>query len=90
MRQAKCSGRPVWQSDGAKLAAMSEVVMLTDADCGAAGALVAARHACERVRFPLLPAAYEDPARAADLVRSMLRSATVSPLLTNWATSSAS
>jgi GNAT superfamily N-acetyltransferase len=50
---------------------VSEVVVLTEADGEAAGALIAARHAYERERFPLLPAAYEDPARAADLVRSM-------------------
>jgi GNAT superfamily N-acetyltransferase len=51
---------------------MSAVVTLTEAGCAAAGALVAARHARERDLFPLLPGAYVDPARAADLVRSTL------------------
>ena len=51
---------------------MSEIVALTEAHTSAAGALVAARHAREREMFPLLPAAYEDPAKAAELVRSML------------------
>jgi len=48
---------------------LSEVAALTEADVDAAGALVAARHARERERFPLLPARYEDPAGAAELVR---------------------
>ncbi|MDP9337080.1 MAG: hypothetical protein M3Q30_27720, partial [Actinomycetota bacterium] len=51
---------------------MSEVVTLTAAACRRAGELLAARHASERQRFPLLPVAYEDPARAADLVRNTL------------------
>jgi GNAT superfamily N-acetyltransferase len=51
---------------------MTAVDALTEADCDAAGALVAARHASERERFPLLPAAYEDPARTAALVRRTL------------------
>ena len=48
------------------------VASLTEAEMGAAGALLAARHARERERFPLLPAAYENPRRAADLVRETL------------------
>ena len=48
------------------------VASLTEAETGTAGALLAARHARERERFPLLPAAYEDPLRAADLVREAL------------------
>ena len=48
------------------------VASLTEAETGAAGALLAARHARERERFPILPAAYEDPRRAADLVRETL------------------
>ena len=51
---------------------MTDVVRLTAADCRAAGALLAARHASERQLFPLLPAAYEDPALAADLVEHTL------------------
>jgi GNAT superfamily N-acetyltransferase len=51
---------------------VSHVVAMTDAECGAAGALVAARHARERQRFPLLPVAYEDPAQAGELVRRTL------------------
>jgi GNAT superfamily N-acetyltransferase len=51
---------------------MVDVVGFTEAHCEAAGVLVAARHTGERVRFPLLPAVYEDPARATDVVRSML------------------
>ena len=49
---------------------MIDVVELTD--CRAAGALLAARHTRERQRFPLLPAAYEDPALAAELVEGTL------------------
>jgi GNAT superfamily N-acetyltransferase len=48
------------------------VVELTEAQVPQAGGLLAARHAGERRRFPLLPAAYEDPERAAGLVRGML------------------
>jgi GNAT superfamily N-acetyltransferase len=51
---------------------MIEIVALTEDEVPAAGQLVAGRHARERRRFPLLPAAYEDPARAADLVRRTL------------------
>jgi GNAT superfamily N-acetyltransferase len=51
---------------------MDEIVALTTADAAAAGVLVAARHANERATFPLLPAAFEDPARAAALVRETL------------------
>ena len=49
-----------------------DLVALTDAECEAAGALLAARHARERLRFPLLPMAYEDPVRATELVRSTM------------------
>jgi hypothetical protein len=48
-----------------------QIGTLTADDCAAAGALVAARHSLERKRFRLLPAAYEDAARAADLVRGL-------------------
>ena len=41
---------------------------MTAADAAEAGALVAARHVSERARFPLLPAAFEDPSWAAELV----------------------
>jgi GNAT superfamily N-acetyltransferase len=51
---------------------MSIVVRMTESEIDLAGALVAARHAHERERFPLLPATYEDPARASDLVRSTM------------------
>jgi len=51
---------------------VGRVVALTGADGDAAGALLAARHRRQRARFPLLPAAYEDPARAAELVRGTL------------------
>ena len=51
---------------------ISEVVTLTAAEGRRAAVLLAARHASERQRFPLLPVAYEDPARAEDLVRSTL------------------
>jgi GNAT superfamily N-acetyltransferase len=51
---------------------MSSVVALTEAECPAAGALLAARHARERARFPLLPAAYEDPEMASKLVLGLL------------------
>jgi hypothetical protein len=40
---------------------MIEIVALTEDEVPAAGQLVAGRHARERRRFPLLPAAYEDP-----------------------------
>jgi len=49
-----------------------DVVALTKADVAAAGAMVAARHQRERERLPLLPVAYEDPGRAADLVRATM------------------
>jgi GNAT superfamily N-acetyltransferase len=49
-----------------------EAVPLTDADSDAAGILLAQRHARERQLVPLLPEAYEDPVRAADLVRRTL------------------
>jgi GNAT superfamily N-acetyltransferase len=48
------------------------VVALTEADGDVAGTLLAARHTRERARFGLLPAAYEDPAPAAALVREVL------------------
>ncbi len=51
---------------------MSGVVALTEAEIPAAGALLAARHARERIRFPLLPPAYEEPERATELVRRTL------------------
>jgi GNAT superfamily N-acetyltransferase len=51
---------------------VTDVVTLTAADRRAAGALLAARHARERRRFPLLPVRYEDPALAADLVGEVL------------------
>ena len=51
---------------------MYDVITLTGAEADAAGALLAARHVRERVRFPLLPGAYEDPARATGLVREVL------------------
>lgn len=51
---------------------MLEVVALTEAEVPSAGRLLATRHARERTRFPLLPAAYEDPTRAAELVRRTL------------------
>ena len=51
---------------------MNEVTPLTEADVEAAGVLIAGRHARERERFPLLPPAYEDPARAVELVREVL------------------
>lgn len=56
----------------AKLVAVREIVGLTESDSAVAGRLLAARHAGERKRFPLLPAAYEDPARQAELVRDLL------------------
>ena len=49
---------------------MYDIVALSEAEYGAAGALLAARHAGARERFPILPAVYEDPARVADLVRN--------------------
>jgi GNAT superfamily N-acetyltransferase len=51
---------------------VSALAVLGPADSAAAGELLAARHVRERARFPLLPGAYEDPARAADLVRGLL------------------
>jgi GNAT superfamily N-acetyltransferase len=51
---------------------MSTVVTMTEAWSEAAGALMAARHARERDRFPILPAAFEDPLHAAALVRNTL------------------
>jgi GNAT superfamily N-acetyltransferase len=48
---------------------VNDVVALTDAEIDDAGALVAARHRRERLRFPLLPSAYEEPATCAELVR---------------------
>ena len=51
---------------------MSSVVALTEEEIPAAGVLLAARHARERTRVPLLPAAYEDPARASHVVRQTL------------------
>ena len=51
---------------------MSEVVTMTEAQTHAAGGLLAARHAHERGRFPLLPTEYEDPVSATELVRSTL------------------
>ena len=51
---------------------VERVVALTEADADAAGALLAARHARERKQLPLLPRGFEDPARAADLVRRTL------------------
>jgi len=51
---------------------MSVVVTMTEAHVADAGALVAARHARERERFLLLPGAYEDSERAAELVQGML------------------
>src|SRR4249920_2213959 len=51
---------------------MHNVVALGEAGSEGAGALVAARHARERVLFPLLPVAFEDPGHAADLVRTTL------------------
>jgi GNAT superfamily N-acetyltransferase len=51
---------------------VSQIVGLTEAEIPAAGALLAARHARERTRFPLLPPAYEDPEQAAELVRRTL------------------
>ena len=45
---------------------------MTADDADEAGVLVAARHTAERARFPLLPAAYEDPAAAAELVARTL------------------
>jgi GNAT superfamily N-acetyltransferase len=51
---------------------VSKVVALTEEEIPAAGALLAARHARERTRFPLLPPAYEEPERAAELVRDLL------------------
>ena len=56
----------------AKLSLVSEVVSLTAAEAGTAGALLADRHARERARFPILPAAYEDPSTATELVQSTL------------------
>jgi GNAT superfamily N-acetyltransferase len=53
---------------------VKQVIALTEADTDAAGALLADRHARERQQYPLLPGAYEDPARAADLVRRTLSS----------------
>jgi hypothetical protein len=47
-----------------------DVVALSEAEYGAVGALVAARHAGAREHFPTLPAVYEDPARVADLIRN--------------------
>ncbi len=74
-RRAERSTTPSPWADppsGHTIPAMTAVVALTAADVGAAGALLAARHARERERFPLLPAAYEDAACAADLVREVL------------------
>jgi GNAT superfamily N-acetyltransferase len=48
------------------------VVTLTETEIDTAGELVAARHARERERFPILPSAYEDSARAAELVRGTM------------------
>ena len=52
---------------------MNEVVTMTAEHAAAAGALLAARHQRERARFPLLPSAYEDHGRAAELVRGVLQ-----------------
>jgi GNAT superfamily N-acetyltransferase len=49
-----------------------ELVEMTEEEVPAAGALLAARHARERIRFPLLPPAYEDAERAAETVRQTL------------------
>ncbi len=51
---------------------MNDVVTLTAEHGERAGELLAARHARERERFPLLPAAFEDPQRAGDLVVELL------------------
>ncbi len=51
---------------------MYHLVALTESMGEDAGVLLASRHAGERTRFPLLPAAYEDPARAAELVQEVL------------------
>src|SRR3954451_19516186 len=49
------------------------VVTLTASHVGSAGALLAARHATERARWPLLPHAPTDPAVATSLVAQTLR-----------------
>jgi hypothetical protein len=51
---------------------MNDLVTLTESLGEAAGVLLATRHARERARFPLLPAEYEDPVRAVELVREVL------------------
>jgi len=51
---------------------VTEVVALTEAESEAGGALLAARHRRERLRFGLLPRAYEDPATCAELIRRTL------------------
>ena len=48
---------------------MIETRPMADAECRAAGALLAARHADERQRFPMLPAVWEDPVRTEEIVR---------------------
>jgi GNAT superfamily N-acetyltransferase len=54
---------------GGTVPRMIETRPMADAECRAAGALLAARHADERQRFPMLPAVWEVPARAEEVVR---------------------
>jgi GNAT superfamily N-acetyltransferase len=51
----------------------TEIVALTAALAAPAGGLVAARHARERARWPLLPAAHTDPAATTPIVEDLLR-----------------
>ena len=51
---------------------MIEVVALTDAHAPPAGWLLAGRHARQREWVPVLPAVFEDPEPAAELVRRLL------------------
>ncbi len=51
---------------------MHDIVALEEVDIAAAGVLVADRHRRERERCALLPAAYEDPSRATELVRQTM------------------